>query len=85
MPQELDPYEIAAAAVISGQPPFKTPLEVISALTREQMCFIHRFAPSGHPFFRRGTPECDAFEKRYKALGGMSPEISKQLDQLGHN
>lgn len=85
MPTELDPYEIASAAIISGEAPFETSLAVIENLTREQMCFIHRFAPSGHPFFRTGTPAAAAFAERYKKLGGMSPDISKQLDQLGHD
>ena len=82
---ELDPHEIAAAAIISGQLPYPMKFEDIEGLTREQMCFMHRFAPAGHPYFRRGSPECAAFEARYKKLGGMSPEISKQLDQLGHD
>ena len=54
-------------------------LELIETMTREEMCELRRFAPAGHPYFVRGTPEQEAFEKRFTALGEFSPSISKEI------
>lgn len=80
-----DQNDLSAAAVILGQLPLELELKRINNLTRYQMCWLQRFAEAGHPYFRKGTPEAEAFEKRYNELGGMCPEISKQLNQLGHD
>ncbi len=54
-------------------------LKDIAAMSREEMCRLHRFAPVGDPYFIRGTPEQEAFRDRFKELGGFSPEISKRI------
>lgn len=51
----------------------------IDKMTREEMCRLYRFAPSGHPYFVTGTEITDYFDKRFKELGGFSSEISKKI------
>ena len=74
----MNQEEIAAAAIIAGRPPM-TDVERINQMPHIEMCRLWRFAPVGHPYFRCGTPESEAFELRYKNFGGMTPEISKLL------
>ena len=54
-------------------------IEKINQMTREDMYRAWRFSPPGDPMFRTGTPEQIAFDKRFKELGGFSPEISKKI------
>ena len=55
-------------------------LDAISELSQYDMCSLWRFAPSGHPYFDASIPELfEAFQKRFKELGGFTPEISKAL------
>ena len=49
----------------------------ITSMTREEMCQLWRFAPVGHLFFQ--SPLYEIFNKRFKELGGFSPEISKKI------
>ncbi len=49
----------------------------IDSLTREEMASRWRFAPPGDPMFRDDSGEY--FEKRFKELGGFSPDISKKI------
>ena len=51
----------------------------IDAMSRYDMCRLWRFAEPGHPYFVSGSAEWEYFDKRFKELGGFSPEISKQL------
>lgn len=52
----------------------------IDHLTHEEMCRFWRFAPPGHPYFNAEIPEVPAhFIKRFKAFGGMTPEMSKLI------
>lgn len=51
----------------------------IDAMTREEMCRLWRFAPSGHPCFLTGTSVTDYFKERFDSLGGFSPGISKRI------
>ncbi len=51
----------------------------IDAMSREQMCRLWRFAPSGHPCFVIGNDITEHFEKRFQKLGGFSVAISKKL------
>jgi hypothetical protein len=50
----------------------------IDKMSREEMARLWRFAAAGHPYFVRGEVS-DHFEKRFKELGGFSPEISKEI------
>lgn len=50
----------------------------IDKLDQYQMARLKRFATAGHLFFSN-TRINDYFEKRFEALGGMTPEISKQI------
>jgi hypothetical protein len=52
----------------------------INDLTQVGCARLLRFAPSGHPYFRSDLPLVSgAFEARFKAVGGMTPEISKLI------
>jgi len=51
----------------------------IDAMSHVEMARLWRFAPAGHPVFRMELPIYEHFEKRYKQMGGMTPEISKQI------
>lgn len=51
----------------------------INNLSREEMCRLWRFTPSGHPYFNSALPLFDIFERRFEELGGFSPEISKKI------
>jgi hypothetical protein len=53
----------------------------IETLDRYTMCKYWRFAPPGTEiYFRSDLPTGTAFHKRlFVALGGFTPEISKQL------
>ena len=53
----------------------------INGLSHREMCRLYRFAPSGHKYFDVEKPYWELFNKRYKELGGMTPEISKDLGQ----
>lgn len=53
--------------------------ELIDAMSREDMCRLWRFAPSGHPCFITGTELTGYFQKKFDRLGGFSPEISKKI------
>ena len=52
----------------------------MGGMSRSEMARLRRFAPAGHPVFDLTLPLWEVFEKRFKELGGMSPEISKALD-----
>lgn len=51
----------------------------IDKMDRHAMCQLWRFAPAGHPYFDRTKPFWEHFEKRFTALGGFSPAISKAI------
>ena len=51
----------------------------INSLSRYEMCRLARFASSGHKYFDRSGLYWELFQKRFKELGGFSPEISKSL------
>lgn len=51
----------------------------IDGMTQIEMCSLRRFAPSGHPVFNNTLPLYEYFEKRFNALGGMTPELSKEI------
>jgi hypothetical protein len=51
----------------------------IDNMSHEEMCHLHRFAPIGHRYFCSGLEVSEYFMKRYKELGGMTPEISKKI------
>lgn len=51
----------------------------IDGMSQKAMAFLWRFAPSGHPYFDTTLPLSKYFEKRFKELGGFTPEISKSI------
>ena len=51
----------------------------LNHMTREEICYQWRFAPSSDPYFRSDLPLYDLFKKRFAELGGFSPEISKKI------
>lgn len=52
----------------------------IGKMTQDEMARLWRYAPSGHPIFDSQLPLFEAFQKRFKELGGMTPEVSKRID-----
>lgn len=56
--------------------------EGIDQMSQIEMASLRRFAPSGHPVFRCDLPLFDYFEAKFRALGGMTPEISKAIGWL---
>jgi len=58
-------------------------IERIKTLTQLECALFQKFAPSGHPYFRSDLPDIHrAFLERFKEVGGMTPEISKEVDGL---
>ena len=52
----------------------------INAMTHEEMCYLWRFSPTGHPYFDTTKPYAEVFEERlFKHFGGFTPEISKKM------
>ncbi len=51
----------------------------IYKMSQLEMASTWRFAPSGHLYFDKTLPYNKHFQRRFKRLGGMTPEISKQL------
>jgi hypothetical protein len=57
----------------------KAELRKIYGLTHRGMAHKFRFAPAGHPWFDSTQLYFKHFERRFKRLGGMTPEISKSI------
>ena len=53
--------------------------EKIDKLSQMEMARMYRFTPSGHIYFKTGTPECVYFFKLFNEKGGMTPGISKAI------
>lgn len=58
-------------------------IERINQMSQEAMASLWRFAPAGHPYFDRTKPYFEVFDKRFKALGGFTPAISKAIGWEG--
>ncbi len=56
----------------------KIELRKIYLLSQFEMAWIWRFSP-GHPWFDSTLPYFKHFNRRFKRLGGMTTEISKQI------
>ena len=56
-------------------------IEKINNMSQVDMAVMWRFAPSGHPWFDSRKPYFKVFERRFKELGGFTPEISKKIDR----
>ncbi len=50
----------------------------IDAMSHLEMARLYRFAKVGHPYFVPG-PLNDLFYAKWESLGGMTPEISKEI------
>ncbi len=51
----------------------------INQMSQSAMAAFWRSAPSGHPYFDNTKPYFEIFDKRFKRLGGFTPEISKLI------
>ena len=54
-------------------------IEKINQMSQGKMASLWRYAPSGHPYFDKTKPFFEVFDKRFKKLGGFTPEISKSI------
>jgi len=54
-------------------------LKTIACMDHYALAQLHRFAPAGHPYFDSSGRLYPAFKARFDSLGGMTPEISKQV------
>lgn len=54
-------------------------IERINQMSQTEMASLWRFAPPGHPYFDGRLPLADHFQKRFKELGGFTPEVSKAI------
>jgi hypothetical protein len=54
-------------------------IKLINSMDHKQMAKLWRNAPSGHLYFDSSLPFFDVFEKRFKDLGGMTVDISKEI------
>lgn len=51
----------------------------IDKMSHLELANLWRFAPAGHPTCRTDLPIYEYFKNRFAKLGGMTPEISKEL------
>ena len=72
MASEQQPHELSAERI-------EVELTTIAKMSHEDMARLWRFAPSGHPYFNTSLPLYVAFEKRFRELGGWTPELSKRI------
>jgi len=56
-----------------------TDYEKIDQMSQYEIAYQIRYAISGHKYFDCTYPYYEYLMKRFKELGGMTPEISKQL------
>ena len=54
-------------------------VEQINSMSQIEMARMWRFSPSGNPIFDSSLPYYEIFAKRFKELGGFTPEISKAI------
>ena len=54
-------------------------IDHINQMSQMEMASLWRNAPSGHPYFDSTLPFFKVFDKRFKELGGFTPEISKAI------
>ena len=54
-------------------------IERINDMSHEQMCYLWRFSPSGHPIFDSSLSLFEIFNEKFQQLGGMTTEISKKI------
>ncbi len=54
-------------------------IELIKEMSHKEMADIWRNASVGHPFFDVTLPYYKVFEKRFRELGGMTTELSKEI------
>lgn len=53
----------------------------IDKMSHYEMAELRRFGPIGHIYFNYNLPFYLHFENRFQTLGGMTPEISKKLQE----
>lgn len=51
----------------------------INSMSHEEMAYLYRHAPPGHPYFSKEFPLYEVFEKRFASFGGMTSEMSKKI------
>lgn len=78
MAKKYQPYVPPVPKKYSEQE-FEDKKRDILTMNHYDMASLQRFAPSGHPYFDTSLPFHEIFDKRFKELGGMTPEISKSL------
>jgi len=51
----------------------------IDGMGQLECATLLRFTKAGHPIFRSDLPLYKYFQEHFKAVGGMTPEVSKQM------
>lgn len=54
-------------------------MDQIRRMSHAAMARLWRFAPAGHIYFNKTLPFYEVFDQRFKALGGMTSKISKEI------
>lgn len=53
-------------------------MEQVESASHYQLCYWYRFLPSGT--IQIGDPVSDRLIERYRSMGGMTPQISKDME-----
>lgn len=54
-------------------------IDKINNMSQVEMAKLWRFAPPGHPYFKKDSPYFEIFKKRFDKLGGFTSGISKAI------
>ncbi len=57
----------------------KAELRRLYRLSQATLARLWRNAPAGHPYFDKTKPYFRHFKRRFKRLGGMTTQVSKQI------
>lgn len=59
----------------------KREIEKINNMSHFEMAKLWRYSPIGHEYFDVNLPYFEVFMDRFRDFGGMTAEISKQIEK----